>query len=75
MGFLFTNLDPLRRVPVADRDAIDVPIQLVDETLVGAAKSDRVLDETLQHRLESERRAADDLEDLTRRRLLVEGLG
>ena len=69
------HLDEFRRFPVGDRRAVDVLVLPVDEALVGAAQPHRALHEALEDRLEIERRAADDLQDLARRRLLLERLG
>ncbi len=69
------DVDELGGLPVRDRHAIDVPFLAVDEPLVRAAEPHRALDEARQHRLEVEGRAADDLEDLAGRRLLLERLG
>ena len=48
------DLDEFRRVAIAGRNAINLPILRVDEALVGVTESDRVLQQTLQHRLEFE---------------------
>ena len=69
------DLDEFRRVAIAGRNAINLPILPVDEALVGATESDRVPEQVLQHWLEIESRAADYLEDFVGRRLLLQRLG
>ena len=69
------QLDGLRGHPARYRQAIEVPILPDDRARVGTAQPRRVLDEGFQHGLEIERRAADDLEDLARGGLLLQGLG
>ncbi len=69
------DFDPFRRVAIADRNSINPSILPVDEALVRAAEADRILHHVLQHRLEVERRAADDLEDFAGRRVLLQRFG
>jgi hypothetical protein len=66
----FDDLEPLRRVSVAGRDAIEIPVLPVDEPLIRGAELHGILDQTLQHRLETGCGAADDVEDLGGRGLL-----
>jgi hypothetical protein len=52
-----------------------VLVEHVDEARVGAAEPDRLPQHGLEDRLELGRRAPDDLEHRTGRRLLLDGLG
>jgi hypothetical protein len=54
-------------------DSQKLPIEAEDERLLRLAQSDRILGQRLEDWLEIERRAADHLEQLAGRRLLLEG--
>jgi len=58
------DFDKFSRVTVAGRNAIDIPVLLVDEAPVGTAKADRLLHQAFQHWLKVESRATNNLEDL-----------
>ena len=64
----------LRRHSVARREPIDVAITKEDDRLFRLAKPRRRLGKSIQHRLEVELGAADDLEHISRRCLLLQGL-
>src|SRR5262245_59791675 len=65
----------LRRGPIVRNPAKDLPVKAEDDARTGAAEPHRVLDQRFQDRLQVERRAADDLEDLTGGSLLLQRLG
>ena len=68
-------LAELRGHPGSGHHVVELPSLPVDLARIGAAEPHRALDEGFQHGLEIEGRAADDLEDLARGGLLLEGLG
>src|SRR5690242_6382876 len=53
----------------------DMPVEAVDRASARPTESHGILDQGLEDRREIEGRAADNLEDLARCRLLFEGLG
>ncbi len=57
---------------VGGHDAQHLPVETVDQRAFGRTQRDRVLSECLEDRLEIERGAADHLEQLAGRRLLLE---
>src|SRR5262249_6680224 len=63
----------IRRGVVARGTAQEGAVETPDESAFGLAEPDRVLGQRLEHRLQVERRAPDDLEQLAGRRLLLEG--
>ena len=67
------ELEPLARMPVAGHDAVHFVAQLVDHAALGAAQPRRALDQRVEHGLQVEPRAADQLEDLAGRGLLLQG--
>ena len=69
------DLEPFGRVSVARRHAIDIAVLPVHEALVGAAESHRALEQVFEDRLQVEGRAADDLEHVGRRSLLLQRFG
>ena len=75
VGCRLQDLDGLGGLPVGrgHRDRGRHPA--IDGPSVGVAEPGRALEEALQHGLEVERRAADDLQDLAGRGLLFERLG
>src|SRR5205823_6044899 len=68
------DFDEFRQAAIAGHDTINLPILPVNEAPVGATEWDRVLQQAFQHELGIERRAADYLEDLVGRRLLLQCL-
>src|SRR5262245_58046629 len=57
------------------RPSVDFAVEPQDLSCVGATESGGVFDESLKHRLKIESRPADDLEDFTGRRLLLQCFG
>src|SRR5262245_1915200 len=65
----------LRRVSVASRNAIDVAITKENEVVLRLAQPSCRLHERIEHRLQIEGRAADDLEHVSGHRLLLQSFG
>jgi hypothetical protein len=62
------------RTPVSGRTNV-LPVELKNGDVVGPAKARRTLDDNVKHRPELGRRSADDSQNLSHRRLLLERLG
>jgi hypothetical protein len=65
----------LRRRVVPRGRPEELTVEAEDERPLGVAQPDGVLGQRVEHGLQVERRAADDLEHLARRGLLLQGLG
>src|SRR5262249_23239658 len=74
-GIFFEIRFELRAGVVLRRGVQTLTLEPPDSTVLRAAEPHRVFDQRLEDWLEIERRAADDLEDLARRRLLLLRLG
>ena len=68
---LLPNRSPLGGSPEVGRQSGHLAIKPVHGSDVSAAQPDGVLDQRVEHRLQLDRRAADDLQHLGRRRLLL----
>ena len=66
---LFRNFEKFFRCAIAGSYPVYITVLPEDETLVGAAETDRMLKQILQHGFELEGRAPDDFEDFACRRL------
>src|SRR5215467_9575112 len=64
----------LRAAVVLGRGAQTFSVEAPDDAVLRPAESDRVLDQRFENRLEVERGAANDLEQIAGRRLLLQGL-
>ena len=75
IGLRSKKLYQLRREPVVGCRAKYLAVKPQDDSTLSAAQPRRVLHEGFEHWLEVERRAADHLEHLAGRRLLLQRLG
>src|SRR5205823_14095475 len=71
---LRVELAPFRRAAELDRRNERVAVELLDRAPVRRADRDRLLEHGLEDRVQVERRSADDLEHVRRRRLLLQGV-
>ena len=60
---------------IAGDNGVELSVLSMDEPSVCSTEANSILDEGIEYRLEIERRAADDLEDLARGCLLLQSLG
>ncbi len=71
-GMRFCELFKFGWVSEVRRPAIEIAVALEDGRLVGLAEAGSRLDERIEHRLQVERRAADDFQHIGSRRLLLQ---
>ena len=71
----FHEFDEFRRVATVGHRAIDIAVLPENEAPVGATEADRAPHQAIQHRLQIEGRAADDLKHVGGRGLLLPCLG